>query len=329
MAELAKILVYGDIHLSSKNYGSHVNYPRETLDILRKITTKAEEIKATHIIGLGDFAYGRFHTLEYRAAVENELEKQLKITGGNRYELKGNHDSAGYGMTEFEYYISKGMLKPATNLTIGNCRITMADFGCLNKVEANISDGFTNILMAHEFITFKDLPIPNFGKSIEMDGFTKFFGTDFIVCGHIHSSGLYRGLMLGKSADGTSISHDVLLDYLGSMSRPAYYGEDTDKVGHILVLTVMDNGDVEYDRQDVEIPPLEEIFSLSEIQAKKEHAEAKAEEKRERLDMSDIVRSLDSHERAMLNPEDFIESLPNIDQRIKNKAIELLKLGGA
>ena len=67
MGDLARILVYGDLHLSSKNYGSHNNYPKETLDILRLITDKASEIQATHIVGLGDFADGSTEKLRAEA----------------------------------------------------------------------------------------------------------------------------------------------------------------------------------------------------------------------------------------------------------------------
>lgn len=120
---LATILIYGDIHLNSKNYGGHKDYANESLGYFQKITETAQEIGATHIIGLGDFTFSRFHTLEYRSKVEDELEKQYKLTNGNRFELKGNHDVAGYGMTEYEYYVEKGLLRPSTNLQIGNVNI--------------------------------------------------------------------------------------------------------------------------------------------------------------------------------------------------------------
>lgn len=329
MGDLARILVYGDLHLSSKNYGSHNNYPKESLDILRLITDKASEIQATHIVGLGDFAFGRFHTLEYRTAVEAELEKQYQICSGNRYELKGNHDSAGYGMTEYEYYIGKGLLKPSTNLAFGDVRITMADYGALHKIQPNFEQNCTNFLFAHDFLSFKGLPIPNYGKCVEMDNMTGLFGLDIAVCGHIHTSGQYRGVMVGKSPDGTNISRDVMLDYLGAMTRPAYLGDATDKVGHMLVIKVKDDGYVDYDRLDINLPPIEEIFNLAEIAAKHAKAEAREEDKRDRLDVSDIVHSLDEHERAIMNPEDFILSLPGVDERVKTKAIELLKMSGA
>lgn len=324
MSELARILIYGDLHLSSKNYGAHRDYPNETLDILRKITAKASEIQATHIIGLGDFAFGRFNTLEYRAAVESELETQYNICNGNRFELKGNHDSAGYGMTEFEYYIQKGLIHPSRNLKIGQVNIGMVDFGKVRKSDFVPDPNMLNVVLAHDYFTFKDLNMPNFGKNIELDEFKSWFGVDHIICGHIHSSGVYEGLMVG-TVDGKSIGKRVTLDYVGSMSRPAYYGESTDVVGHMVILTIYDNGDMKYDRIDVELLPISEAFNL-EIKAEKE---AKEDMKNKRLDITDIVQQLNSHERITGNPEDIIMGLDGVDIRFKKKAIELLKLGQA
>ena len=88
MEELARILIYGDIHLSSRNYGGHRDYPNESLSYFKDITRYTEELKATHLIGLGDFTFNRFNTLEYREKVERELNKQFELVSGNRYELK-------------------------------------------------------------------------------------------------------------------------------------------------------------------------------------------------------------------------------------------------
>lgn len=324
MGIVGKILVYGDIHLSSKNYGAHRDYPSETLNILKLITNKAKEVQATHIIGLGDLAYGRFNTLEYRESVEHELEEQYSICNGNRYELKGNHDSAGYGMTEYEYYIRKGLLKAATNITLGRLSITMVDYGQHKNYVPNIKPENINIVLAHDFFTFKDAQMPNFGKAIELDNFTQWYGVDHIVCGHIHTSGLYEGLIV-RSVDGQSYGHRTTLDYLGSMSRPAYQEGNTDLEGHILIITIEDDGNMTYDRQDIELLPIEEAFNLDIKQAQKEKEIAK----RKRVDISDIVNQLDKHERNIGNPEDIIMSLNGVDERYKVKAIELLKMGQA
>ena len=51
------------------------------------------------------------------------LHDEYRITKGNHFEIKGNHDSAGYGLTEREFYIEKGLLKEPINMTIGNVNI--------------------------------------------------------------------------------------------------------------------------------------------------------------------------------------------------------------
>lgn len=324
--EIARILIYGDLHLSSKNYGAHRDYPKDSLESLRKVTREALNYKPTHIIGLGDFTYGRFNSLEYRSEVEKELETQYNITDGRRYELKGNHDSASYGMTEFEYYILKGMIKPATNLTIGDFHFTMVNYGEHKETVPNIGDeNSTNFLLMHDYFKFQETNIPDYGKAIELDHFENWYGVDYIIGGHIHNSEVFEGLMLRQESDGQTHGHKVLVDYLGSMSRPAYREGHTDEVGHILEITLYDNGEFKYDRLDIELPPLAETFNLDA----KEVEKAKQKAKENRVDISDVVHQLDSHKRSIGNPEDIIASLEGIDDKYKNKAIELLKLGQA
>lgn len=326
MEELARILVYGDLHLSSKNYGAHLDYPKDSLNSLKIITNEAKKYRPTHIIGLGDFSFGRFSSLEYRSAVESELEEQYNICNGNRYELKGNHDSASYGMTEFEYYVLKGLLKPSTNLAIGNVNITMVDSGKYNSTIPNIdtSDNMVNIVLMHDYFKFKDSNLPDYGKAIELDNFEKWYGAEIIVGGHIHNSEVFEGLML-KTIDGQTHGTRVLVDYLGSMSRPAYREGHTDEVGHILELTIYDDGTYKYDRLDIELPSISETFNLAQKEAEK----SKKQDKENRLDIGDIVHRLDQHERNIGNPEDIIMGLDNIPEKYKLKAIELLKLGQA
>lgn len=326
MGVLARVLIYGDPHLNSKNYGAHRDYAQESLDCYRKITKAVEENGITHLIGLGDFTYGRFHTLEYREAVENELTKQYNLVGGNHYELKGNHDSAGYGMTEYEYYLKKGLLKPSCNMTIGNVHITMVDSGEYNTVVPNIGDegASINVLLAHDYFKFKDTLMPDFGKAVELDDFTKWYGVDYLICGHIHHQYIFNG-MITKEINGQAYGHRMMVQYPGAMSRPVYREGHMEDKGQLIMLTVFDTGEMEYTVLDVELLPLEESFNLS---AKAAEKEAKAE-KEKRVDISDIIGRLNSHERNVGNPEDIIAAMEGVDTRYKDKAIELLKLGQA
>lgn len=325
MADLERILIYGDPHLSSKNYGAHINYPAESLECFKKVTKIAEEQGATMLIGLGDLTYGRFNTLEYREAVENELIRQYNIVNGRHFQLKGNHDKASYGMTEYEYYIKKGLLKPACNITVGSVHITMVDYGQHDKIEPNFcNDGEgLNVIFAHDFFRFKDTQAPDFGNYIELDRFERWYGVDYLICGHIHSQLAFNGLMV-KNIDGEERGRRIMVQYPGSLPRPSYREGHMDLVGQVILLVVKDTGELEYTILDVDLLPLEESFNLVKKALDKE-AKAKKEQ---RVDISDVIDRLNNHQRNIGNPEDIIAAL-NIDDKYKNKAIELLKMGQA
>lgn len=323
-AELARVLIYGDIHLSSKNYGAHRDYAQESLECYRKVTEACEKHNVTHLIGLGDFTYGRFNTLEYRESVEYELYKQYELVNGNHYELKGNHDSASYGMTEYEYYIKKGLLKPSCNITLGHVHFTMFDSGMYDKVVPNfgIGNNSTNIVLTHDYFKFRDTLVPDFGKCVELDNKSEWFPMDYMICGHIHNQLAFEGLIL-KEIDGQTHGKRVLVQYPGALARPVYREGHMDAVGQLILLTIYDNLEMRYDVLDVELRELNESFNLSAKAAE----QAKKEMKEKRVDISDIIQQLSRHERILGNPEDIILAMVDVDERYKCKAIELLKLG--
>jgi len=315
---IAKVGIYGDMHLNSRNYGAHRNYPKESLEYFHKITELARCNNITTLIGTGDFTFGRFNTLEYRSAVERELEEQYSITNGRRYELQGNHDVAGYGMTERDYYISKGLLKPSQNISLGNLNITMVDYNKYNETIPNIIDDDThmNLIIAHDYFKFSNTRLPNFGTAVDLDHFEKWYGADYIALGHIHKDIEFKGHIF---KDG--MAREVYVNYLGCMMRPAYKEGMMDENGKVLVITVFDDGNIDIDNKYIELWKLEDSFNLNI----KEKEKLKKEEKESRVDISDIVKQLDSHERSVGSPEDIINGLQDVDERYKSKAIELLK----
>lgn len=309
----ARILIYGDLHLSSKNYGAHIDYPRESLHYFKEIANVAEREGATHVIGLGDFTFGRFHTLEYRISVEKVLDRLWKITEGRHYMLKGNHDSATYGMTEYEYYCKKGLLKPSENLSIGGINISMVDNGKYEKMDIiPPEEGKTNVVLAHDYFKFKDTKLPNYGQAIELDEFSRWFGVDLLVCGHIHNFESFSGMVV----DGYR-ARKMTVIYLGCMARPAYREGFMQDIGKLLMLDV-DGEKVEAGIIDVPLWALDESFNL-EAKARED------EQSKSLVDISDIVKRLDEHERNIGNPEDLIMSLEDIDIRYRKKAVELLQ----
>lgn len=316
--EIARIGFYGDIHLCSKNYGAHRDYAKESLEYFTRITEIAEKRNLTHLIGCGDFSYGRFHTLEYRLAVEKELEKQFKITNGNRWELEGNHDTDGKGLLERGYYIQKGLIRASENFSVGCVNITMVDYGKTMTAPVNIIDEENkyNILVAHDYYKFDKVNLPNFGKAILLDTLDRWYGMDIMVCGHVHKIMDFSGYVTKGD-----MAHECQVTYLGCMSRPSFREGFLDNVGRVLVVTVYDDDTIDLNFEEVKLWAIEDSFNLEE----KEIEAQKKKEKADRVDISDVVKQLDSHDRNVGNPEDIISSLEGIDERYKTKAIALLK----
>ena len=323
---IATAIVSGDLHLCSRNYGAHRDYPKESLEYLRKFTEIAEKNKATHIIGCGDFTYGRFNSLEYRKAVDDELLKQNEITNGNRYELFGNHDKAGYGLTEWGYYLTRGLIKPATYLKLGGVNINMVDYVDLKsetfeeseKTNVSLVENEINVIICHNYLKFKDSPLPRYGTPVELDEFSKWYGVDYIICGHIHGQHLIKGSIV--SPDGTR-SHEAYVHYPGCAMRPAYNKDGMMTEGQLVVLRIFDDGTMEYDVETFPLWSIEDSFNLET----KEKKQKTKEEKEARLNISDIVRDLAEHQSMSLDPIEVINSLQGVDARYKEKAIELLK----
>lgn len=301
-----RILVYGDIHLSSKNYGMHRDYPNESLALLKHITETAIEVRATHIIGLGDFSYGRFHSLEYRMEVENELKRQNMITNGNRYELKGNHDKASYGMTEYEYYLIQGLLKSTEHLSFDKASISLLDYG---KDKVTIEENKQNIVLMHDYYKFNDSNLPVYGEPKILDTKTEWKGVDFIFGGHIHDTIKLNGV-IADSGKTTG------LVYLGCPCRPSYSDKLQDK-GYYGLISLSDDK-VNIEIIDFDLPSISETFNLDEIE--KERVE------RKRVNVDDITESLNSHSRLTGEPIDKVNALTNVKEEYKQKAIDLLMM---
>lgn len=316
---VARVLASGDDHFSSKNYGAHRNYPKETLHYMAKITEEIQKRSVTHHIGLGDFSFGRFHTLEYRLEVEKQLAYRHNILGGNEYSLKGNHDSATYGLTEYEYYVKRGIIKPAENLDFGKLKISMVDFGKHNSAKILEPDpNAFNVVFAHDYFKFNSTRLPDYGDAIYLDEFEPWAGIDYLVCGHIHKFHAFSGnICVDKTKKSTGVT------YLNCMARPSYIADSMDTEGHMLMFTVYDDGEVEIEQIEIPLLPISESFNL---EAREEEAKRKEDRK---LDISDIVQNLNSHVRTIGSPEETIMSMVDIDMEYRQAAIRLLREAGA
>ena len=93
-----------------------------------------------------------------------------------------------------------------------------------------------------------------------------------------------------------------------------------DLEGRLVLLVIDESGNLDYQVITIDLPDLAESFNLSQ---KAIEAEKKLR-KEQRVDISDIIKKLDSHNRTIGNPEDIINAM-GVPGKYKVKAIELLK----
>jgi hypothetical protein len=317
--EIARILVGGDPHLSSRARGAHTDYPGNSLNRQRELTEIAEENDATHILRLGDFSYYRFSTLEFREAVDKELEKQNEVVNGNVFDLEGNHDTSTSGMTEYQYYIKKGLIKKPENMVIGNCNLSFIHSGGYREPKvAPTQDGMYNFVFAHDFYKFKDTPLQDYGEAILLDNYDPLFGTNYLIVGHIHHHLAFEGYVeYGGNAS------KLIVHYLGCAARPDYKENFVDTQGHLALITIYDDAEPKYELIHYALPSIESTFNLVE----KAKSVQKQMEKSSRVDISAEVKRLNEHKMNFGNPEDIIMSRGEIPEKYRSKAVELLKEG--
>lgn len=318
MGEIARIIIGGDSHLSSKNRGSHNDYPQESFYYYKYATDVAEYYKATHYIGLGDLTFGRFGTLEYRSMVEQEMERRKKLLNGNVWELRGNHDIATYGITEYTFYLNKKMFRGSENLQIGKFNINMVDYGEYKDKDIIIENDKINFLLTHGYFRFENTQLPPYGEALILDHYEKWFGIDYLICGHIHNEHVFQGdIIKGNEA------HGMTVHYLPCNARPAYQKEGMITTGSLVCLILNDDGTYSYNRIEVPLWDLGKSFNLA---VREKDAQHKADTK---VDVSDVVHSLDKFDRIVGNPEDVIMAKNDIDIKYRMKAVELLKNASA
>ena len=217
-------------------------------------------------------------------------------------------------MTEYEYYVNRG-LKPATDLKIGNVNIYMANYNEYDRIDiaSNLNEGEINIILAHNYFKFEDTKLGNYGKAIILDNYVKWYGLDYLILGHIHNNRIFNGNIIKNG-----IGHELIVHYLGCMSRPKYREGLMDDEGHLAFIVIYDNGEVDYDVIQHPLWDLEKSFNLVEINKRYNKKQVS------KVDISDIVAGLDQHKDIVDDPYLIIKSL-NVDERYKNKAIEYLK----
>jgi len=265
-----KILIYGDIHLGTRNRARHRSYPDESLHYFEFITEQAEQLNVDAIVGLGDLSYGNFSNLKYRDIVEDLLDRQFKQTKGNRYELRGNHDITGAGYSEYDFYTSRGKIKTATQIVGEKVVVDMLEYG--DPAKYTESGGLTidqdkskrHVVLCHDFLQFRDSKLGGYGDPYIIEELSGFKGADWIICGHIHEMLSDKGMVKG--------GNECSLFYPGAMTRPITKGDIMEKAAIVVIDTDLAENYVSI--YEVDLLPIDVTYDLQRV------AKAKASQMR-------------------------------------------------
>lgn len=213
-----KVLVFGDLHLSSSFSGQHKNYVYECYKTMEIITNLVKEQKASAVIFLGDLVGVNEKNIRDRQFL---MRTQLffgvlnKLTNNNVYSVKGNHDMGDF--TDFDLFKGLGYIKnpkyidyygkkpDSDEVDDLEVRFHLVNYGDERKALklTKDSDNASNIVLGH--CDYYIEGVSNWysaNNDIELSSLDNFIGVNFVFSGHIHIPSdefFYTNLKNGQS----------------------------------------------------------------------------------------------------------------------------------
>ena len=107
-----RVLIFGDLHISSSFSGQHKNYQYECYYNMDKIISIVAKEKASAVIFLGDLVgvnEKNIRDRQFLMRTQNFFKVLNQATNGNVYSVKGNHDMGDF--TDFDFFEGLGYIK--------------------------------------------------------------------------------------------------------------------------------------------------------------------------------------------------------------------------
>lgn len=326
---IATIMVVGDDHLDSNNYGQHLNYPKETLFYQEMLSKIAEIEQVTHYISTGDLVMKKDFSLDYRAEVDKLLTARKKLVesrGGEMIYIRGNHDVSLHSITEYDYYANRGVFIPAAKrptLDFENSEgqivlhLELKDW----KDESPCNNiGLHNILITHGLFTADHVEgetMPNYGTAIDLTNKADWAGLEYILCGHIHTEHIQQLRVAGTM---------TTVHYLPCLARPQYIkkyeeGEQARREGSVDLIRVYDDGHIEVERYAVDFIENRLCFNIEKIYNDAAKLELSLASQSRREALKSMAEELQQYEAREVDPVAQIMALGNADELHKKIAL--------
>lgn len=274
-----KILVFGDTHFSAKYNGRHKNYMYDCYVTMDLILKHVKEQQPSAVFFLGDLIgvnERNIYDHEFLMRVVMFFGSLYKITKGNVYYVKGNHDFGDFA--DVDFLTGLGYIKNPEYVDYVvedeiQIRFHFVNYGDERK-KLNIAEGSTsNVVLGHADYYIEGVTSWYSSKkgSVELKTLSNFNGVELVFAGHIHvpsSEVLYTTLPNGES---------IGLFYLGSPSRVA---ERFDDCWYVSFEYSEESGSTNYDADVMGLPPASEVFYPKEdfVDESEDGSESESEE---------------------------------------------------
>lgn len=320
-----KLLIFGDLHMSSSFEGQHVSYLRDCYENMERIKEICNAEKPDAIVFLGDINGVNEQNVRDRQFFMRELlwfEYLNKITNNQVFAVKGNHDIGDF--SDFDFLIGLGYIRNPryidfyTKLSTAEShevRYHLVNYGYERSSLAitPAEDCVSNIVLGHADYFIEGVTNWYSAKQgVEVSRLDNFCGVELIISGHIHIPS--TEVMYSRLKDGK----DIGLFFTGSPSRVA---ERYDDCWYVDFSYNFDDNATDCSPKLMGLRPSSEVFYPQEDYDLEESDElAEAKERSEKL--TALVKEIIEGRITSGDIIGQIRAVPGVDEATKQLAVD-------
>lgn len=330
-----RVLIFGDLHISSSFSGQHKNYQYECYYNMDKIISIVAKEKASAVIFLGDLVgvnEKNIRDRQFLMRTQNFFKVLNQATNGNVYSVKGNHDMGDF--TDFDFFEGLGYIKnpkyinyygrkPGSKKDDGlEIRFHLVNYGDEHKSLklASSNDCASDVVLGH--CDYYIEGVTNWysaGSNVELSKLDNYQGVALVFSGHIHIPS--DEMLFTTLKNGDSIG----LFYLGSPARVTERFNDCWYLA--FEYTKSDSEDewsTSYDSIFMGLESADEVFYPKEDFIEDESEEALRENESAKL--TDIVKEIMDSRIMTGDLNHQIDIVPGVRKEVKDIAKQYLEL---
>lgn len=323
----SRVLIFGDLHMSSSYEGQHMSYLRDCYENMEKIKEICNKEKPDAIVFLGDINGVSEQNVRDRQFLMREVQwlgYLNSLTGNQVFAVRGNHDIGDF--PDFDFLLGLNLIRNpryidfyvnGKNGESHEVRFHLVNYGYERSALAvTEEDSFvSNIVLGHAEYYIEG--VSNWysaRQGIEVAGLDNFIGVELIVSGHIHTPS--TEVLYSRLKDG----RDIGLFFTGSPSRVAD-GERYDDCWYVDFSYNVEDGATDCLPKLMGLRPASEVFYPREDFELEESEEvAEARERSEKL--TALVKEIIEGRITSGDIVGQIRAVPGVDEKTKDLAVD-------